>query len=61
MLSYLISFIWSDDEIHVDPKQLRQKYLVLQQIKDHKIRLKSIARKPLPKRPTWVKKKDVLP
>ena len=40
MLSYIASFIWSD-EIQSDPKQVRQKYLVLQQIKDHRIRLKN--------------------
>ena len=42
MLSYLSSFIWPEEEIKVDQKVLRQKYLVLIQIKDHRLRLKPI-------------------
>ena len=65
MLSYIASFIWSENEIQADQKVLRQKYLVLQQIKDHRIRLKSINTKKIyMKRPSWVtnnKKKDMLP
>ena len=54
MLSYLASFIWNEVQVEADPKVLHQKYLVLLQIKDHKIRLKPVKKKiPLPKRPTW--------
>lgn len=64
MISYLSSFIWqTQEEQQADPKVLRQKYLVLVQIKDHKIRLKPINsgsnRKtiiPPYKRPIWKKK-----
>ena len=56
MLSYLYSYIWPEVEVKVDPRQLRQKYLVLVQIKDHKIRLKPIKKKiPPHKRPLWKK------
>ena len=41
MISFLASYFWGEDEIKADPKVLRQKYLVLQQIKDHRIRLKN--------------------
>ena len=44
MFSYLYSYFY-EEEIRADEKQLRQKYLVLLQIKDHKIKLKSIDNK----------------
>ena len=58
MLSYLSSFIWYEEEIKADPRVLRQKYLVLLQIKDHNLRLKPIKVKKTihpHKRPTWKK------
>ena len=64
MLSYLSSFIWPEEEIKVDQKVLRQKYLVLVQIKDHRLRLKPISRGanqkinpviPPYKKPNWKK------
>ena len=45
MFSYLYSLVYGEEEVKVDEKQLRQKYLVLLQIKDTKIRLKPIKRK----------------
>jgi hypothetical protein len=45
MFSYIYSLVYGEDEVKADEKQLRQKYLVLQQIKDHKIRLKPINKK----------------
>jgi hypothetical protein len=59
MLSYLSSFIWPEEEIKVDQKVLRQKYLVLVQIKDHRLRLKPIKKInpviPPYKKPNWKK------
>ncbi len=59
MLSYLYSYFYPEEEIQVDQKALRQKYLVLLQIKDHKIRLKSTKKVntviPPHKRPIWKK------
>lgn len=48
MFSYLYSLIYGEDEVKADEKQLRQKYLVLLQIKDNKIRLKPIIKKKAP-------------
>jgi hypothetical protein len=42
MFSYIYEYLWPQ-EIQIDQKQLRQKYLVLLQIKNHKIRLKPIS------------------
>ena len=42
MLSYLYSYFYEEEPVKADEKQWRQKYLLLQQIKDNKIRLKSI-------------------
>ena len=61
MLSNLYSYFWPE-EINPDPKQLRQKYLVLLQIRDHKIRLKPVKFKKIPphKRPFIWKKPVIL-
>jgi hypothetical protein len=45
MLSYLYSFFYEEEPVKADEKALRQKYLVLTQIKDNKIRLKPIDNK----------------
>ena len=45
MLSYIYSYFYDEEPVKADEKQMRQKYLVLLQIKDHKIKLKSIDNK----------------
>ena len=73
MYNYLCSFIWPQEEEEADQKQLRQKFLVLQQIKNHRIRLKNtkitenISVNPRPTlrkihipRPLWTEKKKML-
>ena len=66
MLSNLYSYFYPEVEVKVDEKQLRQKYLVLLQIRGHKIRLKPISRgsdqKKIPphKRPLWKKMPVIL-
>ena len=45
MFSYLYSYFYEEEPVKADEKALRQKYLVLLQIKDHKIKLKSIDNK----------------
>jgi hypothetical protein len=55
MYNYLLSFFYKEEkEIQVDEKTKRQKYLVCQQIKSSKIRLKT--NKPIP---DWTNKKKV--
>ncbi len=61
MLNYLLSFIYGEDEVKVDVKSLRQKYLLLLQIKDNKIRLKPIIEKKKPMKVMCSYKKKVLP
>ena len=56
MFSYLYSLVYGE-EVKVDVKQLRQKYLMLLQIKDHRIKLKSIEKKKAPKLMCSFKKK----
>ena len=56
MFSYLYSLVYGE-EVKVDVKQLRQKYLVLLQIKDNKIRLRPINNKKAPKLMCSFKKK----
>jgi len=48
MFSYLYSLVYGEEEVKVDEKSLRQKYLMLLQIKDNKIRLKPINKKKAP-------------
>ena len=64
MFSYIYEYLWPEQEIQVDQKQLRQKYLVLVQIKDHRIRLKPIKKVntviPQYKRPVWRKTPVIL-
>ena len=55
MFSYIYSLFY-EEEVKADEKQLRQKYLVLQQIKDHKIRLKPINNKKKTERIMWKKR-----
>ena len=42
MLSYIYSCFYDEEPVKADEKQMRQKYLLLQQIKDSRIRLKPI-------------------
>ena len=64
MFSYIYEYLWPEQEIQVDQRVLRQKYLVLVQIKDHKIRLKSTKKvntaTPQYKRPVWRKTPVIL-
>ena len=62
MLSSIYNYFYGEVQVEADPKVLRQKYLVLVQIKDHKIRLKPLKFKkiPLPKRPFIWKKPVIL-
>jgi hypothetical protein len=60
MFSYIYSLVYGEDEVKADEKQLRQKYLVLLQIKDHRIKLKSIEKKK-PMKVMCSYKKKVLP
>ena len=48
MFGYLYSYFYPEEEFKADEKALRQKYLVLLQIKDNKIRLKPIDKKKAP-------------
>ena len=69
MFSYIYEYLWPQ-EIQVDQKVLRQKYLVLVQIKDHRIRLKPTSSAgytkkvntaiPPHKRPVWKKMPVIL-
>jgi hypothetical protein len=56
MYNYLQSFIWNEEvkdiEVDVDEKQKRRKYLLTEQIKSSKIRLKPV-KKILPHTPIW--------
>ncbi len=63
MFSYLYSLVYGDDEIKADEKALRQKYLVLLQIKDNKLRLKPIdkPKKKVPSKIFCSYKKNKLP
>lgn len=42
MFNYIYDFFYPEEEIKVDPKILRQKYLVLKQIQDNKLKLRPI-------------------
>ena len=48
MFSYIYSLVYGEEEVKVDEKSLRQKYLMLLQIKDNQIRLKPINKKKAP-------------
>ena len=60
MFSYIYSLVYGEEEVKVDEKSLRQKYLMLLQIKDNKIRLKPIEKKK-PMKIMCSYKKKVLP